>query len=39
MADAHKLSERVIDLAQRFDDVVDAAEGKGNRGSGSISTK
>jgi len=39
MADAHKLSERVIDLAQRFDDVVDAAEGKGNRGSGGISTK
>ena len=39
MADAHKLSEHVIDMARRFEDVVDAAEGKGNRGSGGISTK
>jgi hypothetical protein len=38
MADAHKLSEQVIDMARRFEDVVDAAEGKGNRGS-SIGTK
>ena len=39
MADAHKLSEHVIDIARRFEDVVDAAEGKGNRGSGGIGTK
>ena len=39
MADAHKLSERVIDMARRFEDVVDAAEGKGNRGSNGIGTK
>ena len=39
MADVHKLSERVIDLAQRFDDVVDAAEGKGNRGGAGIGTR
>ena len=39
MADAHKLSEHVIDMARRFEDVVDAAEGKGNRGSGGIGTK
>jgi hypothetical protein len=39
MADAHKLSERIIDMAQRFEDVVDAAEGKGARGSGGIGTK
>ena len=39
MADAHKLSEHVIDMARRFEDVVDAAEGRGNRGSGGISTK
>ena len=39
MADPHKLSEHVIDMARRFEDVVDAAEGKGARGSGSIGTK
>ena len=39
MADAHKLSEHVIDMARRFEDVVDAAEGKGNRGSSGIGTK
>ena len=39
MADAHKLSERMIDMARRFEDVVDAAEGKGNRGGGGIGTK
>jgi hypothetical protein len=39
MADAHKLSERMIDMARRFEDVVDAAEGKGSRGSGGIGTK
>jgi hypothetical protein len=39
MADAHKLSERMIDVARRFEDVVDAAEGKGNRGSRGIGTK
>jgi hypothetical protein len=39
MADAHKVSERMIDLARRFEDVVDAAEGKGARGSGGIGTK
>jgi hypothetical protein len=39
MADAHKLSERMIDMARRFEDVVDAAEGKGNRGSRGIGTK
>ena len=39
MADAHQLSERVIDMARRFEDVVDAAEGKGNRGSSGIGTK
>ena len=39
MADAHELSERVIDMARRFEDVVDAAEGKGNRGSSGIGAK
>ena len=39
MADAHALSERMIDVARRFEDIVDAAEGKGNRGSRGISTK
>ena len=39
MADAHQLSERVIDMARRFEDVVDAAEGKGNRGGSGIGTK
>jgi hypothetical protein len=39
MADAHKISDRLIDMARRFEDVVDAAEGKGARGSGGIGTK
>jgi hypothetical protein len=39
MADAHTLSERMIEVARRFEDVVDAAEGKGNRGSSGIGTK
>jgi hypothetical protein len=39
MADVHKFSERVIDLAGRLEDVADAAEGKGNRGGGGISAK
>ncbi len=29
MADVHKLSERVIDLAERTSAVADAAQGKG----------
>jgi hypothetical protein len=39
MADVHKFSERVIDLAERLEDVADAAEGKGNRGGGGIGAK
>ena len=40
MPDVHEFSERVIDLAQRLEDVADAANGRGNRGSGSgISAK
>jgi hypothetical protein len=31
MADIHKFSEQVIDLAERLEDVADAAKGKGNR--------
>ena len=31
MADVHKLSERVIDWAERTSDVADAAQGKGVR--------
>ncbi len=31
MADANKFSERLIDVAERFADAVDAAEGKGPR--------
>jgi hypothetical protein len=34
MADVHKFSERVIDMAERLEDVADAAQGKGNRRSG-----
>jgi hypothetical protein len=34
MADMSKFSERLIDVAERFADVVDAAEGKGGRKSG-----
>jgi hypothetical protein len=39
MADVHKFSERVIDLAERLEDVADAAEGKGNRRGGGIGTR
>ena len=39
MADVHELSERVIDLAHRLEDVADAASGKGNRSGGGISAK
>ena len=39
MADVHEFSERMIDLAQRLEDVADAANGKGNRGGGGISAK
>jgi hypothetical protein len=35
MADIHKFSEHVIDLAERLSNVADAAEGKGRRGGGS----
>lgn len=31
MADMNKFSEQVIDLAERFADITDAAQGKGNR--------
>jgi hypothetical protein len=31
MADVHKFSEQVIDLAERLEDVADAAKGKGVR--------
>jgi len=31
MADVHKLSERVIDVAERSSAVADAAQGKGVR--------
>jgi hypothetical protein len=31
MADVHKFSEQVIDLAERLEDVTDAAKGKGIR--------
>jgi hypothetical protein len=34
MADMNRFSERLIDIAERFADVVDAAEGKGARKSG-----
>jgi hypothetical protein len=34
MADMNRFSERLIDVAERFADVVDAAEGKGARKSG-----
>jgi hypothetical protein len=35
MGAINKFSERVIDLAERLEDVADAAEGKGRRRSGS----
>jgi hypothetical protein len=38
MADIHGLSERVIDLAERLEDVADAVNGKGIR-RGSIGTR
>lgn len=31
MADMNKFSEQVIDLAERFADITEAAQGKGNR--------
>jgi len=31
MADINRFSEQLIDMAERFADVVDAAQGKGNR--------
>ena len=31
MADIDRLSERLVDLAERFADVTDAAQGRGNR--------
>jgi hypothetical protein len=31
MADMEKFSERLVDLAERFADVTDAAQGRGNR--------
>jgi hypothetical protein len=34
MADMNKFSERLIDLAERFADVTDAAQGRGNRQGG-----
>ena len=34
MADMEKFSERLIDIAERFADVTDAAQGRGNRGGG-----
>jgi hypothetical protein len=36
MADMDKFSERLIDLAERFADVTDAAQGRGNRRGGSF---
>jgi hypothetical protein len=38
MADIHKFSEQVIDLAERLEDVADAAKGKGSR-RGSFGTR
>jgi hypothetical protein len=38
MANVHKFSEKVIDLAQRLEDVADAANGKGIR-RGSFGTR
>ncbi len=32
MADIHKFSQQVIDLAERLEDMADAAKGKGRRG-------
>jgi hypothetical protein len=37
MADVQKLSERVIDLAERVSDMADAAQGKRRRGGGVMS--
>jgi hypothetical protein len=34
MADVHKFSESVIDMAERLEDVADAMQGKGNRRGG-----
>ena len=34
MADMNKFSDRLIDFAERFADVTDAAQGRGNRQGG-----
>jgi hypothetical protein len=34
MADIDRMSERLVDLAERFADVTDAAQGRGNRQGG-----
>jgi hypothetical protein len=39
MTQIHRFSERVIDLAERFEDVADAANGKGRRSGGKASTR
>lgn len=39
MADMDKFSERLIDLAERFADVTDAAQGRGNRHGGSFQAR
>ena len=36
MADLDRFSAHLIDLAERFADVTDAAQGRGNRGGGTI---
>jgi hypothetical protein len=36
MADIGKFSERVVDLAERFADITDAAQGRGNRRGGRV---
>ena len=38
MADIHRFSEKVVDLAERLEDVADAANGKGIR-RGSLGTR
>ena len=39
MADMDKFSDRLIDLAERFADVTDAAQGRGNRHGGSFQAR
>jgi hypothetical protein len=38
MSDVHKFSERVIDMAERLEDVADAVQGKG-KSRGGVSTR